>query len=256
MTVRHYPDWESFTIAPGAPDGPVAFGADLSPVSVLGAYKNGIFPFPAPDEFARDSNEFRYEDQVSDGVIGLVGSTGDDPYRVAWWSPDPRLVIKAGNIHLGRNTRKQLRRGRERTTANVSFRRVAQECRAGREPRWFTDALLESMVNLHEEGWAHSIEVWQDGDLIGGALGVGVGSVLSGDSMFNRHPNAARIAVADMGARFAEAGGTLIDAQWDSPFLRSLGAELMPREDYLPVLTGSAQRRVLPQESLLARRLL
>ena len=256
MTVRHYPDWESFTIAPGARDGPVAFGADLSPVSVLGAYKNGIFPFPAPDEFARDSNEFRYEDQVSDGVIGLVGGTGDDPYRVAWWSPDPRPVIKTGNIHLGRNTRKQLQRGHERTTANVSFRRVAQECRAGREPRWFTDALLESMVKLHEEGWAHSIEVWQDGDLIGGALGVGVGSVLSGDSMFSRHPNAARIAVADMGARFAEAGGTLIDAQWDSPFLRSLGAELMSREDYLPVLTGSAQRRVLPEESLPARRLL
>jgi leucyl/phenylalanyl-tRNA--protein transferase len=133
---------------------------------------------------------------------------------------------------------------------------VAQECRAGREPRWFTDALLESMVNLHEEGWAHSIEVWQDGDLIGGALGVGVGSVLSGDSMFSRHPDAARIAVADMGARFAEAGGTLIDAQWDSPFLRSLGAEPMPREDYLPLLRRSAGRSVLPAQSLPARRLL
>jgi len=256
MAVRHYPDWESFTIAPSARDCPVAFGADLSPVSVLGAYKNGIFPFPAADEYARDVNEFRYEDQVADGVIGLVGSTGGDPYRVAWWSPDPRPVINAGSIHLGRNTRKQLRRGRERTTANVSFLRVAQECRAGREPRWFTDALLESMVNLHEEGWAHSIEVWQDGDLIGGALGVGVGFVLSGDSMFNRRPNAARIAVADMGARFAEAGGTLIDAQWDSPFLRSLGAELMPRDHYLPLLTGSAQRSALPAQSLLARRLL
>jgi leucyl/phenylalanyl-tRNA--protein transferase len=256
MAVRHYPDWESFTIAPSARDFPVAFGADLSPGSVLGAYKKGIFPFPAPDEYARNVNEFRYEDQVSDGVTGLVGSTGDDPYQVAWWSPDPRPVMPAGNIHLGRNTRKELRRGRERTTANVSFLRVAQECRAGREPRWFTDALLESMVNLHEAGWAHSIEVWQDGDLIGGALGVGVGAVLSGDSMFSRHPSAARIAVADMGARFAEAGGTLIDAQWDSPFLRSLGAELMPREDYLPLLTASARRSVLPAQSLLATRLL
>ena len=69
MTARRYPDWASFTIAPGPRDGPVAFGADLSPGSVLGAYKNGIFPFPAPDEYARDVNEFRYEDQVSDGVI-------------------------------------------------------------------------------------------------------------------------------------------------------------------------------------------
>jgi leucyl/phenylalanyl-tRNA--protein transferase len=256
MPVRYYPDWESFTIAPNASDGPVAFGADLSPGSVLGAYKNGIFPFPAPDEYARHSNEFRYEDQVSDGVIGLVGSTHEDPYGVAWWSPDPRPVINVGHVHLGRNVRKRLRSGRERTTANASFRRVAQECRTGREPRWFTDTLLETMVALHEEGWAHSIEVWQDDELIGGAFGIGVGVVLSGDSMFSRRPDAARIAVADMAARFAAAGGTLIDAQWDSPFLRSLGAEPVPRDHYLPVLTASAERRALPQLPLPAGRLL
>ena len=183
--VSRAPDWESFKITPNAGDGPVAFCADLSPDSVLSACQNGIFPFPAPDEYAREINEFRYEDQVSDGVISLVGDTDDDPYRVAWWSPDPRPVIKSWNIHLGRNVRKQLRRGHEQTTANDSFQRVAEECRAGREPRWFTDTLLESMVKLHKEGWAHSIEVWQDGDLIGGALGIGVGLVLSGDSMFS-----------------------------------------------------------------------
>ena len=192
---------------------------------------------------------------MSDGVIGLVGSTHDDPYWGAWWSPDPRPVIKVAAIHLGRNVRKQLRRGREWTTANDSFQRVAEECRAGREPRWLTDTLLESMVNLHSEGWAHSIEVWEDSDLIGGAIGIGVGPVLSGDSMFSRRPNAARIAVADMAARFAQAGGTLIDAQWDSPFLRSLGAELMPRDHYLPLLAGSAERRVLPDRPLPARQL-
>jgi leucyl/phenylalanyl-tRNA--protein transferase len=257
MPVRHSPDWASFTSAPDARNGPVAFGADLSPDSVLGGYRNGIFPFPAPDEYARDINEFRYEDQVADGVIGLVGSTHDDPYSVAWWSPDPRPVMKTGNVHLGRNVRKQLRSGREQTTtANHSFRRVAEECRAGREPRWFTDTLLESMVALHEEGWAHSIEVWQDGDLIGGAFGIGVGFVLSGDSMFNRRPGAARVAVADMAARFGQAGGTLIDAQWDSPFLRSLGAELVPREDYLSRLAASAERRALPRLPLPARRLI
>jgi leucyl/phenylalanyl-tRNA--protein transferase len=256
MPVSRYPDWESFKITPGARDCPVAFCADLSPDSVLSAYQHGIFPFPAPDEYTRDSNEFQYEELVSDGVIGLVGSTHDDPYWVAWWSPDPRPVIKVADIHLGRNVRKQLRRGQTRTTANDSFRRVAEECRAGREPRWLTDTLLESMVNLHERGWAHSIEVWQDGDLIGGALGIGAGCVLSGDSLFGRRPNAARIAVADMAARFARAGGALIDAQWDSPFLRSLGAELMPRDHYLPLLAGSAQRRVLPRQSLLAGRLI
>ena len=256
MGVSRHPDWESFKITPKARGGPVAFCADLSPDSVLSACQHGIFPFPAPDEYSRDINEFQYEDQVSDGVIGLVGSTHDDPYWVAWWSPDPRPVIKVSDIHLGRNVRRQLRRGHERTTANDSFLRVAEECRAGREPRWLTDTLLESMVSLHEAGWAHSIEVWQDSDLIGGAIGIGAGLVLSGDSMFSRGPGAARIAVADMAARLAQAGGALIDAQWDSPFLRSLGAELMPRDQYLTLLAGSAERRALPLQPLPARRLL
>ena len=275
MPARHYPDWESFTIAPNAdpdPSGlpgppgppgslrPVAFGADLSPGSVLGAYRRGIFPWPAPDEYGRDSNEFRYEDQVCDGVIGLVGCPHDDPYSVAWWSPDPRPVIRTGHVHLGRNVRKRLRNEGYATSANNAFRRVALECRVGREPRWLTDTLLDTMVTLHEAGWAHSIEVWQDGELAGGAFGLGIGAVLSGDSMFSRRPDAARIAVADMAARFAAAGGTLIDAQWDSPFLRSLGAEPMPRAEYLPRLTASVAGRPLPVplplRRLPARRLL
>jgi len=259
VTTYCCPGWDSFEIAPSAPDGPVAFCADLSPASVLGAYQRGIFPFPAADEFARDINEFRYEDQVAAGRIGLVGRAPGDPYWVAWWSPDPRPVLSVAGVHLGRNARKQLRRGQAWTTANRAFARVAEECRAGREPRWFTDALLASMTGLHEQGWAHSIEVWQDGDLIGGALGVGVGRALSGDSMFSRRPEAARIAVADMAARLAQAGGVLIDAQWDSPFLRSLGAVLTPRDDYLAALAGAAGaagRVTLPREPLPAGRLI
>ena len=256
MTTYCCPGWDSFEIATSAPDGPVAFSADLSPASILGAYRRGIFPFPAADEFARDINEFRYEDRVAEGSIGVVGRASDDPYWVAWWSPDPRPVLSVTGVHLGRNARKQLRRGQAWTTADRAFGRVAEECRAGREPRWFTDALLASMTELHEQGWAHSIEVWQDGDLIGGALGVGVGRVLSGDSMFSRRPEAARIAVADMAARLAQAGGVLIDAQWDSPFLRSLGAVLTPRDDYLAALAGAAGRVALPREPLPAGRLI
>jgi leucyl/phenylalanyl-tRNA--protein transferase len=266
MPVRHYPDWESFEIAPEASDGPVAFCADLSPASVLGAYRRGIIPFPAPDEHFRTINEFRYEDRVAEGTIGLVGGevgpeTGagggcaDDPYWVAWWSPDPRPVLSVGQVHLGRNVRKQLRRGDERTTANTRFRQVAEECRAGREPRWLTDSLLGSLIELHQEGWAHSIEVWRGDDLIGGAMGIGIGATISGDSLFGRHPGAARIAVADMAARLELAGGLLVDAQWDSPFLRSLGAVPMPRERYLPLLGVSADPIALPPEALPARRL-
>jgi leucyl/phenylalanyl-tRNA---protein transferase len=255
MPTSRYPDWESFDVRSSG-DAPVAFCADLSPVSVLGAYRRGIVPIPAPDEYFRTLNEVRYEDRVADGTIGLVGDARDDPYWVAWYSPDPRPVICVGHAHLGRNLRKQLRRGDMRTTANASFGRVAEECRADREPRWLTDALLRTLVELHQEGWAHSIEVWLDGDLVGGAIGIGIGRIISGDSLFSRHPGAGAVAVADMAARLALADGVLIDAQWDSPFLRSLGAELLPRERYLPLLARPAQRVALPAEPLAARRLL
>jgi leucyl/phenylalanyl-tRNA---protein transferase len=270
MPARRYPDWESFEIVPsglsglsgrssppGLPgDGPVAFCADLSPASVLGAYRRGIFPLPAADERFRTINEVRYSGRVADGTIGLVGGGRDDPYWVAWWSPDPRPVIGVGQVHLGRNARKWLRRSEVRTTANARFGQVAEECRTGREPRWLTDTLVRTLTELQAEGWAHSIEVWLDGDLVGGAMGIGIGRVISGDSLFGRHPGAARVAVADMAARLGLAGGLLIDAQWDSPFLSSLGAEPLPRERYLPLLDRSAAASALPSQPLAARRLL
>lgn len=261
MPTRVYPDWESVVVSPasadstGADGGPVAFGPDLSPPSVLAAYRRGIVPLPAADEYFRTLNEVRYADRVADGTIALVGGESEDPYWVAWWSPDPRPVVGVDRVHLGRNVRKQLRRAELWTTADTAFGRVARECRAEREPRWLTDELLRSLAELHTEGWAHSIEVWQDGDLIGGAFGVAIGRVISGDSLFGRRGSAARIAVADMAARFAQAGGLLIDAQWDTPFLRSLGAEPVPRDRYLPLLDGSGRPAALPSAPLPARRL-
>jgi len=256
MPVRYYPDWESFDIAPGASDSPVAFGADLSPASVLGGYRRGIIPLPAPNEYFRTLNEVRYEDQVAAGAIAIVGDERGDPYWAAWWSPDPRPVIGADGVHLGRNVRKRLRRGGLRTTANAAFRQVAEACREGREPRWLTDALLGSLTELHSQGWAHSIEVWLDEDLVGGAMGIGIGGVMSGDSLFGRHQGTAAIAVADMLARLRAAGGTIVDAQWDSPFLRSLGASPIARKRYLALLGHPAEPIALPTGSLPALRLL
>ena len=162
------------------------------------------------------------------------------------------------HVHIGRNVRRQLRSGPEwATTANHAFHRVAEECRGCREPRWLTDTLLESLLDLHQMGWAHSVEVWEGDDLVGGAFGIGIGGTFSGDSMFNRRPNAARVAVADLATRCAQAGGAAIDAQWDSPFLRSLGADPMPRARYLSMLaTGSSRRLALSQQALPARRLI
>jgi len=260
MPASRYPDWESFKFpappVPGPRDGPVAFCADLSPASVLGACRRGIIPMPAPGEYFHTLNEVRYEDQVAEGAIAVVGDERDDPYWAAWWSPDPRLVIAAGDLHLGRNVRKRLRHDGLRTTADAAFRAVAEACRAGREPRWLTDTLLDTLAELRCQGWAHSIEVWLGDDLAGGALGVGIGGVLSGDSLFGRHPGAAAIAVADMSARLMATGGVLIDAQWDSPFLRSLGARPVTRDRYLELLGEPAGPIPLPTSSLPAKRLL
>ena len=261
MPTSNFPDWESFRFpdaspATGTGDQPVAFCADLSPASVLGAYRRGLVPMPAPDDYFRTLNEVRYEDQVTSGTIAIVGDEKEDPYWVAWWSPDPRPIIDANGVHLGRNVRKRLRHDPLTTTADTAFRRVAEACRTGREPRWLTDPLLDTLTELHDQGWAHSIEVWLDDDLVGGAIGIGLGAIISGDSLFGRHPGAAAIAVADMSARLAEAGGTIIDAQWDSPLLRSLGAVPVPRERDLKLLDGPAAPIPLPTHSLSAQRLL
>jgi leucyl/phenylalanyl-tRNA--protein transferase len=221
----------------------VAFCADLSPDSVLGAYRRGIVPLPAGDEYFRTLNEVRYGDLVADGTIAVVGDPGDDPYWAAWWSPDPRPVIGAG-VHLGRQVRKRLRQDGLVTTADTEFLAVAEACREGRPTRWLTDSLLATLAKLHDAGWAHSIEVWRDGELVGGAMGIGLGAVFSGDSLFGRHPGAAAVAVADLRARLTAGNpqaAPVIDAQWDSPFLRSLGAVPVAREDFLARLARPAQ---------------
>jgi leucyl/phenylalanyl-tRNA--protein transferase len=201
--------------------------------------------------------EFRYEDRVAAGQIAIVGSDHDAPYSVAWWSPDPRPVMNVPDVRVGRHGRKRLRRSPDwTTTADRAFQRVAEECRIGREPRWLTDRLIESLNELHQLGWAHSIEVWEGADLVGGAFGIAIGSVFSGDSMFSRRPAAARVAVADLAARLAMAGGTVIDAQWDSPFLRSLGARPVPREHFLRTLAASPPMPLaLPPDAMPAGRL-
>jgi leucyl/phenylalanyl-tRNA--protein transferase len=269
MPTSRYPDWESFEFPAAAAtavdaaagagvstDAPVAFCADLSPASVLGAYRRGIIPLPTPDEYLRTLNEFRYEDEVAAGTIALVGDGAADPYWVAWWSPDPRPVIGVGDVHLGRNVRKRLRRDALTTTADTAFEEVGEACREGREPRWLTDPLLETLIDLHRAGWAHSFEVWRGDELVGGAMGIGLDGVISGDSLFGRRPGAAAIAVADLSDRLSASGGTLIDAQWDGPLLRSLGAAPMPRERYLALLDRPPEPVSLPIDRRLAARLL
>ncbi|WTU03491.1 leucyl/phenylalanyl-tRNA--protein transferase [Kitasatospora sp. NBC_00070] len=204
-------------------DGPVAFGGVLDAATLLGACRAGLFPFPAADPVLAAFNEARW----AGGRAPLVG--GADPYALAWWSPDPRPVLPVARLRARRRTGLHCTVGR-------AFGRVLEECRTGREPRWMTDELLAALEQLHRDGRAVSGEVWEGEELVGGAYGIRVGPVLSLDSMFHRRPGAGSLALAELATRFGAVGGRLLDAQWDSPHVRSLGAELLPRERYLTVL--------------------
>ncbi|MFI6444086.1 leucyl/phenylalanyl-tRNA--protein transferase [Kitasatospora sp. NPDC050543] len=238
--VTTYSGWHTVDLARAPADAPAAFCADLGPEGLLAAYRRGLFPMPAPDEYAAALNEALFEDRVAAGEIAVLGPAQppEAPYEVAWWSPDPRPVITVEGARLGSRLARRLRnRLGWSTSADRAFARVVEECAQGRPQQWLGPGLRASLRSLHRGGWAHSAEVWDDGgELIGGVFGIRIGPVLSLDSMFNHRTDAARVAVADLAARFAEAGGELLDAQWDSPHIRSLGAEPIPRARYLAVL--------------------
>jgi leucyl/phenylalanyl-tRNA--protein transferase len=249
--------WEALNVLTAAPDGPVAFSADLGHTSLLAAYRAGVYPFPAADEYTRVLNEVVYGGQVEEGRIHVVGDQSDEAYGVSWWSPDPRPVIPVSDAHLSRSLARRLRnRLQWSTSLDRQFERVVRECRGDRTPLWLTDELIASLVRLHDLGHAHSVEVWEDGELIGGVYGLQVGSVFSMDSMFFHRPDASKVAVTDLAARFAEAGGELLDAQRDSPHVHSLGCVLVPREQYVQSLRRTAGDSLpMPTATLPARRL-
>ncbi|MFF2656174.1 leucyl/phenylalanyl-tRNA--protein transferase [Kitasatospora sp. NPDC058032] len=237
-------------VARAPADGPAAFGADLAPRTLLAAYRRGLFPLPAADPYASAFNEARCERAVAAGEIALLpvpdagpdAGLDADPYALAWWSPDPRPLLAVDGVRIGRKLSRLLRNRLDWwTTADLAFGEVLAACAEGREPPWLTEELQQALTGLHRIGAAHSAEVWEEGELVGGVFGIAAGPVLSLDSMFHRRPDAARVAVADLAARFAAAGGTLLDAQWDSPHVRSLGAVPQPRARYLAALAGGAQ---------------
>ncbi|MEV4333418.1 leucyl/phenylalanyl-tRNA--protein transferase [Streptomyces sp. NPDC049597] len=249
--------WEALDVTEGAADGPVAFCADLSPASLLAAYRAGVYPFPAYNEYARTLNEVVFADQVQEGRIRLVGEEPADPYAVSWWSPDPRPVLPVSAVHLSRSLARRLRNSLPwSTTLDREFERVVRACRGDRSPPWLTEELIASLIHLHDLGHAHSVEVWEDGNLVGGVFGLRVGSVFSMDSMFFHRSGASKVAVTDLAARFGQAGGVLLDAQRDSPHVRGLGGILVPREQYVRHLRPAAcDSPPMPTATLPARRL-
>ena len=192
------------------PNGLLAAGADLSPARLIGAYRQGIFPW------------------FNDG----------DP--VLWWSPDPRMVMFPGELNLSRSLRKTLTKHHYEIRIDSAFREVMQGCAEPRKTQqgtWISPRMIDAYSQLHELGIAHSVETWINGALTGGLYGMAIGNMFYGESMFSRVTDASKIAFAHLTKQLDRWGFGMIDCQMSTPHLASLGAREIPREEFIPALT-------------------
>ena len=201
-----FPDVE---FACAVPDGLLAAGGDLSPERLLYAYRHGIFPW---------FNE-------------------DQP--ILWWSPDPRCVLLPTALRLSKRTRRSLKKTDFRIRINTAFDEVVACCAAPRNDQdgtWITEDMAAAYRKLHEQGWAHSIEVWSAGTLVGGLYGLFIGKVFFGESMFSRKSNASKAAMLALCNMLQENNVHFLDCQVESPHLMRLGASLISRPQFSSAL--------------------
>jgi len=187
------------------PDGLLAFGGDLSIKRLLKAYRLGIFPWFSDDQ------------------------------PIMWWSPDPRTVLFPHELKISRSLAKTCRKKPFEITLNKAFADVINACAAPRsdgEGTWITDDMQQAYCNLHEAGHAHSVEAWQDGQLIGGLYGIAIGQVFFGESMFAYKTDASKVAFVHLVHQLQAWEFQLIDCQVDSAHLQSLGASQISRREF------------------------
>ena len=191
-------------------DGLLAVGGDLSTKRLLLAYQNGIFPW--------------YND--------------DTP--ILWYSPHERLVLFPGELKISKSMRQILRSGKFTVTYDQCFEKVIEACsavkREGQDGTWITNDMQNAYIRLHHEGHAHSVEVWEQGDLVGGLYGVQIGSIFCGESMFSMVSNASKTALISL----CNSGDyTLIDCQVHTEHLESMGARMISRKEYMEMLQNN-----------------
>lgn len=190
--------------------GLLAVGGDLRPERLLLAYASGIFPWPS------------------------------EGYPLLWHSPDPRFVLRASELHVPRSLARTLRRGRFRVTLDTRFREVIEACsaepRPGQDGTWITDEMMDAYTTLHEIGFAHAAEAWQEGVLVGGLYGVSLGGAFFGESMFAHRPDASKVAFVTLVRQLARWGIEIVDAQVHTPHLQRFGAVHVRRAAYLEQL--------------------
>lgn len=190
-----------------AEDGLLAVGGDLRRERLLKAYENGIFPWYSEGE------------------------------PILWWSPEPRMVLFPEEMHVSRSLRRTLRRGIFLLTFDRVFAQVIQACartsRRGQEGTWITREMTAAYLDLHHAGYAHSVECWQQGQLLGGLYGVSLGGCFFGESMFSHASGASKAALAVLAAQCRQWQFDIIDCQVPHPHLARLGAREVPRETFL-----------------------
>jgi len=192
------------------PDGLLAAGGDLSPGRLLNAYERGIFPWYAEGQ------------------------------PVLWWSPDPRAVLFPDDLRVSRSLRRRMRRAGIETRLDCAFETVIAECSAPRgsgDGTWLTSEMIVAYTRLHRLGYAHSVESWRDGRLIGGLYGVCLGRVFFGESMYSRETDASKVALVRLIDEARARGIALIDCQIASPHLQSLGSRSIPRAEFVSLLS-------------------
>ncbi len=200
-----------------AGDELVAVGADLEPGTILAAYRSGLFPMPLGGAEAS-------------GVAG-------------WWSPDPRGILPLGGLRQSRSLRRSCRRFDIRV--NTAFRQVIDACAdPSRTHGWISPEIREAYLALHRLGWVHSVEAWsrEDGSLEGGLYGAAIGGLFAGESMFHRRSDASKVALVGLVDLLRSGGAALLDVQWATPHLASLGAVEVSRRRYLELLAEALAR--------------
>lgn len=205
-------------------DDLVGVGADLEPGTLLEAYRRGLFPMPV----------------------------GGRRSPMAWWSPVSRGVLRLDQMRVSRSLRRSARRFEIRV--DTRFAEVVEACADPRRPgAWIDDRIKAAYLRLHQLGWAHSVEAWQGGELAGGLYGVGIGGLFAGESMFHRVTDASKVALLGLVDAISDqhAEDRLIDVQWVTPHLASLGVEAIPRMEYLRRLS---RLFIIPEPTVFADR--
>jgi len=219
----------------GSPRSLVALGGTLDAETLIAAYRSGVFPWPSDDP----GLERQARRLARTGRVPLLPGTDG---LVPWHCPEPRAVLLADQVVVRRSLRARLRSCGWTATVDAAFDDVVAGCADRVEGTWITGRMRQAYGRLHEAGHAHSVEVWDDGALVGGLYGVLVGSVFCGESMFHRAGDASKVALVELCARLLEAGVRVVDVQEQTEHLASLGQVLVARADYLAVLVSLRDR--------------